>query len=153
MKLITPVALAVLALAAAGGATAAADRPVASAERDSSYQTVDHRGRSRETAVEDALSRTLTLCEAVQGTLDIPVDCEVTEYKGYPTMLLSFSNTRAVERYSGAVVDKLALPFCEALIVAVVDARLVLFVRDVRMARIYACETGKLSDWVRVASR
>ena len=33
------------------------------------------------------------------------------------------------------------------------DARLVLYVRDMRAASVYACETGKFSDWMRVAYR
>jgi len=107
--------------------------------------------RTRDTVLEDTRSLTLARCKAVQRRYDVPVDCKVTQYKGYPTMLLSFSNTRAVEDYSEVVVDELAMPFCESLTEANVVARLVLFVRDAGMASIYACETGKLSEWVRIA--
>ena len=156
MRLITlrcfsSIALAVLALGAAGCATEAANRPVPAPERYSRSETTDYTVRTRDSVLEDTLTNTLARCKAVQRRYDVPVDCKVTRYKGYPTMLLSFSNARAVKEYSEVVVDELAMPFCDSLTNANVVARLVLHVRDVGMASIYACETGKLSEWVRIA--
>jgi len=151
MRLITSTAFAVYVLAVAGCATETTHHPVPAPEHNSRSETPDYAVRTRDNELEDALTRTLTQCKAVQRRYDVPVDCKVTQYKGYPTMLLSFSNARAVEDYSEVVVDELAMPFCDSLTRANVVGRLVLFVRDVGMASIYACETGKLSEWVRIA--
>jgi hypothetical protein len=137
-------------LAAGGCASDPPPRAAASAANDASYRPVNHQGRY---SGQDSLRSALDTCYAISKAYDIPVECDVTDYKGYPTMLLSFSNVRAVENYLEVVAEKVALPFCDTLIEAGLDARLVLYVRDMRAASVYACETGKFSDWMRVAYR
>ena len=146
MRLAVPITLAALGLAVTGCATESAHRTQAAAERTADPQySVRASNRPRD----DALSRITALCRAVQGDYSLPLECQVTQYNGYPTMLLSFANSRAVDKYSEAVVDKLAIPFCEAL--AGYQASLVLLVNDVQMARAYGFDTGKFSEWVHVA--
>ena len=139
--------LAVCTLAVTGCASDPPPRAAATAG-EGAYRSVNHGSRYSDGL--DPLREALQTCSAISKAYDIPVGCEVTDYKGYPTMLLSFSNARAVERYLNVVAEKVALPFCDTLIDAGMDARLVLYVRDMRAASVYACETGKFSDWVRV---
>lgn len=153
MKFVLPGILALACLATTACATEAVGPPVAVAKRDSHYQTVDHRSSSRYAELEDALDTVLVRCEAVQRQYDLPVECSARMYRGYATMLVSFVDSDAVEQYGSVVLDYVGMPFCNVLRSGNVDARLVLLVRDVQMASVYACDTGKLSDWVSVASR
>jgi hypothetical protein len=146
MKLAVSIALAALGLAASGCATDTAYHPQPAAERPAGPQyNVPAGNRTHD----DALSRITTLCRAVHKDESLPLECQVTQYKGYPTMLLSFTDVEAVETYSDAVIDRLAIPFCEAL--AGYQARLVLLVSDVQMVSAYACDTGKFSEWRYIA--
>ena len=144
--------LAVCTLAITGCASDPPPRAAATAADDPPYRPVNHESRYSGDGL-DPLRNALHTCDAISKAYDIPVECDVTDYKGYPTMLLSFSNVRAVENYLNVVAEKVALPFCDTLIDAGLDARLVLYVRDVQAARIYACETGKFRDWIRVGHR
>jgi len=151
MQFATTVVRAVFSLATIAYAIGAVGPPVAAAERDSRYQTADQRTHSRYPEVQEALGTVLAQCEVVRKRYDLRVECAVTTYNDYPSMLIKFLDADAAEKYGQMMVDNLAISFCDVLSDADIDARLVLFVRDPQMASVYACETGELSQWVSVA--
>jgi opacity protein-like surface antigen len=115
MKSVLTGVLAIACLATTACASEAVGPPVTVAERDSRYQTVDHRSRSRYAELEDALYTVLARCEAVQRQYDLPVECSARMYRGYATMLVSFVDIDAVDRYGSVVLDYVGMPFRQVL--------------------------------------
>jgi hypothetical protein len=149
MKQLTASLVSMFAFVCLGSSTAPASDSDVSA-RDGRYVPVDQRP-SGSASIWKSYQDAAQNCQLVQSWIDVPVGCKVEDFRGYPTLFLTFSDTRAMTTYRDVVLDRVAAPFCDSFNRMDVPARLVMYVHTARLASVYGCDTGELSDWLSIA--
>ena len=92
-------------------------------------------------------------CEMLRNSFGVPVECVVSDFQGYPTVVLTFLSTHSMDMHSDIVFERLIVPFCASLTPGAMPARLVAFVRDTRLVSVFGCDTGTFSAWARLTIR
>jgi hypothetical protein len=93
------------------------------------------------------ISQSIQLCQRLQNNPKTPISCMFKYIDGKPTMFFTFpALPQALEAWPIIVANHTG-PFCVGTNAVNRQAQLAVFIQDVKMARVYTCETSVWTDW------
>ena len=93
------------------------------------------------------ISEAIKVCKKVQAAKEIPIICDTSYYKGRPVMMIGYSDFDTGRKWIEATVEFIAEPYCNAANRGNRQAFVIFVIKNMRVARIYSCETNEMSDW------